>query len=106
MRENLTISTLDGLLKPYVHKKLFEEPYVEHSDVKAIRLILSHYYNVKVSTKDKHFGYAYLNIQVSGLFSGGVREYEIRERGQRKRLADSLGWIDEIEAIDALFDDK
>jgi hypothetical protein len=27
-------------------------------------------------------------------------------RGQRKRLADSLGWIDEIEAIDALFDDK
>jgi hypothetical protein len=106
MREKLTISTLDRLLQPYVHKKLFEEPYVEHSDVGKIRKILSHYYNVQVSVKDKHFGYAYLDIQVSGLFSGGFREYEIRERGQRKRLADALGWIDEIEAIDAIMDDK
>lgn len=106
MREKLTISALDSLLKPYVHKKLFEEPYVEHSDVGKIQKILSHYYNVQVSVKDKHFGYAYLNIQVGGLLSGGFREYEIRERGQRKRLADSLGWIDEIEAIDALFDDR
>ena len=64
------------------------------------RILLAKYSNVELSVYVDSDGWSHLKVEVKRLFGGGVLDFLLTQKGNRKN--DPLEWIDKIEEFDAL----
>ncbi len=96
-------------LKPFLKKELFQNAYIDSSDVTpACRVIRKKYGNVEIAPRPGDDGRPYLVIKVKKFLTGGELKYEIKVKGKSNRThkpRDPLSWIDRIEEWDAFMND-
>ena len=95
-----TVSSVSDDIKPYVTKKGFKK-YIGDAVLSDVsRILLTKYSNVKLSVYVDNDGSSHLKVEVKKLFGGGVLDFLLTQKGNRKN--DPLEWIDRIEEFDAL----
>lgn len=95
-------------IKPYITKKFMAAPRIKEQDIQAIcQILLPRYKNVQLMqglTNNKPD----FRIQVKSLFGTEEKRFEVvggdKKRPATKKKSD-LGWIDQLEEIDAALDD-
>ena len=87
-------------IKPYVTKRGFKKYIGDAALSDVSRILLTKYSNVKLSVYVDNDGCSHLKVEVKKLFGGGVLDFLLTQKGNRKN--DPLEWIDKIEEFDAL----
>ena len=108
LRKKAFMSQVMDDIKPYIKKHFMAQSTVHGRDVAAIcQILLPRYKNVKLLqglTNNKPD----FRIQVKGLFGTEEKRFEVvggdKKRPATKKKSD-LGWIDQLEEIDAALDD-
>lgn len=108
VRRKASMSQVLTDIKPYITKRFMAAPCVKEQDIQAIcQILLSRYKNVQLKqglTDNKPD----FRIQVKGLFGTDEKRFEVvggdKKRPETKKKSD-LGWIDQLEEIDAALDD-
>ena len=106
-RKKTSMSQVLADIKSYITKKFMAAPCVKEQDIQAIcQSLLPRYKNVQLMqglTNKPDF-----RIQVKGLFGTEEKRFEVvgddKKRPATKKKSD-LGWIDQLEEIDAALDD-
>ena len=95
-----TVSSVSDDIKPYVTKKEFKKYIGDAALSDVSRILLAKYSNVELSVYVDSDGWSHLKVEVKRLFGGGVLDFLLTQKGNRKN--DPLEWIDKIEEFDAL----
>ena len=107
-RKKASMSQVLTDIKPYITKKFMAAPCVNEQDIQTVcQILLPRYRNVQLMqglTNNKPD----FRIQVKGLFGTEEKRFEVvggyKKRPAIKKKSD-LGWIDQLEEIDAALDD-
>ena len=95
-----TVLSVSGDIKPYVTKKGLKKYIGDAALSDVSRILLAKYSNVELSVYVDSDGWSHLKVEVKRLFGGGVLDFLLTQKGNRK--SDPLEWIDRIEGFDAL----
>ena len=95
-----TVSSVSDDIKQYVTKRGFKKYIGDAALSDVSRILLTKYSNVKLSVYVDNDGCSHLKVEVKKLFGGGVLDFLLTQKGNRKN--DPLEWIDRIEEFDAL----